>query len=49
MSVGETPFLGQLGSGDADALMQLVSRRSVRKSQPILRAGAAGDDVVLVL
>jgi CRP/FNR family cyclic AMP-dependent transcriptional regulator len=49
MSVGETPFLGQLGSGDAEALMQLVRRRSVRKSQLILRAGAAGDDVVVVL
>jgi CRP/FNR family cyclic AMP-dependent transcriptional regulator len=49
MSVGETPFLGQLGSGDAEALMQLVRRRSVRRSQLILRAGAAGDDVVVVL
>jgi CRP/FNR family transcriptional regulator, cyclic AMP receptor protein len=49
MSVGETPFLGQLGSSDAEALMQLVKRRSVRRSQLILRAGAAGDDVVVVL
>jgi CRP/FNR family cyclic AMP-dependent transcriptional regulator len=49
MSVGETPFLRQLGSGDAEALMQLVRRRSVRRSQLILRAGAAGDDVVVVL
>jgi CRP/FNR family cyclic AMP-dependent transcriptional regulator len=49
MSVGETPFLGQLGSSDAEALMQLVKRRSVPRSQLILRAGAAGDDVVVVL
>jgi CRP/FNR family transcriptional regulator, cyclic AMP receptor protein len=49
MSAVETPFLGQLGSADAEALMQQVRRRTVRKSEPILRAGAAGDDVVLVL
>ena len=49
MSAVETPFLGQLGSHDAEALMQQVRRRTVRKSEPILRAGAAGDDVVLVL
>jgi CRP-like cAMP-binding protein len=49
MSALETPFLGQLGSRDAEALMQQVRRRTVRKSEPILRAGAAGDDVVLVL
>jgi CRP/FNR family transcriptional regulator, cyclic AMP receptor protein len=49
MSVGETPFLGQLGSSDAEALMQLVKRRLVRRAQLILRAGAAGDDVVVVL
>lgn len=49
MSVVETPFLRQLGSDDAEALMQRVRRRSVRRAQLILRAGAAGDDVVLVL
>jgi CRP/FNR family cyclic AMP-dependent transcriptional regulator len=49
VSVGETPFLGQLGQSDADALMALVRRRSMRKTQSILRAGAAGDEVVLVL
>ncbi len=49
MSVGETPFLGQLGSSDAEALMQLVKRRPAHRSQLILRAGAAGDDVVVVL
>ena len=49
MSAVETPFLGQLGSRDAEELMQQLRRRTVRKSEPILRAGAAGDDVVLVL
>jgi CRP/FNR family transcriptional regulator, cyclic AMP receptor protein len=49
MSAVETPFLGQLGSRDADALMRRVRRRTVRKSQLILRAGAAGHDVVVVL
>lgn len=49
MSAVETPFLGQLGSRDAEALMQQVRRRTLRKSEPILRAGAAGDDVVVVL
>lgn len=49
MSAVETPFLGQLGPTDAEALMQQVRRRKVRKSQQILRAGAAGDDVALVL
>ena len=49
MSAVETPFLGQLGSRDAEELMQQLRRRTVRKSEPILRAGAAGDDVVVVL
>jgi CRP/FNR family transcriptional regulator, cyclic AMP receptor protein len=49
MSVSETPFLGQLGPGDAEALMARLRRRTMKKTQPILRAGAAGDDVVLVL
>src|ERR1700755_3078812 len=49
MSVVETPFLRQLGPSDADALMGLIRRRSVRKSQQILRGGAAGDDVAIVL
>jgi CRP-like cAMP-binding protein len=46
---GDLPFLRQLGSADADAILNLVRRRRVARSQPILRAGAAGDDVVLVL
>jgi CRP/FNR family cyclic AMP-dependent transcriptional regulator len=45
----ETPFLRQLGREDAEALLALARRRRVRRSQPILRAGAAGDDVVVVL
>jgi CRP/FNR family transcriptional regulator, cyclic AMP receptor protein len=49
MSAVETPFLRQLESGDVDALMRRIRRRSVRKAQLILRAGAAGDDVVIVL
>jgi CRP-like cAMP-binding protein len=43
------PFLRQLGQRDADQLVALVRRRAVAKSQPILRAGAAGEEVVLVL
>ena len=49
MSVGQTPFLRQLGPDDADALVKLTRPRKVARSEPILRAGAAGDDVVLVL
>ncbi len=49
MSAGHIPFLRQLGHDDADALVQSMRRRTVPRSDPILRAGAAGDDVVLVL
>ena len=49
MSTGQTPFLQQLGTADAEALVAQVRRRTVAKSKPLLRAGAAGDDVVLVL
>ncbi|HUO74678.1 MAG TPA: Crp/Fnr family transcriptional regulator [Solirubrobacteraceae bacterium] len=49
MSVGQIPFLRQLGPDDADALVKLTRQRKVRRSEPILRAGAAGDEVVLVL
>jgi CRP/FNR family transcriptional regulator, cyclic AMP receptor protein len=49
MSVGQTPFLRQLGPDDADALVKLTRQRKVPRSEPILRAGAAGDEVVLVL
>ncbi len=49
MSATSTPFLRQLGQDDADELLRRVRRRKFTKSQPILRAGAAGDDVVVVL
>jgi CRP-like cAMP-binding protein len=49
MSVGQIPFLRQLGPDDAEALVQLTRQRKVARSEPILRAGAAGDEVVLVL
>ncbi len=49
MSTTSLPFLRQLGQEDADELLRRVRRRRYRKSQPILRAGAAGDDVVVVL
>ncbi len=49
MSSGHTPFLGQLGGVDAEALIGRVRRRVIPRGQSILRAGAAGDEVVLVL
>jgi CRP-like cAMP-binding protein len=49
VSVGHTPFLRQLDAADAEALVQRLRRRTVPKSQVMLRAGAAGDDVVVVL
>jgi CRP-like cAMP-binding protein len=49
MNATHIPFLRQLGADDADALVRLVRRRKVAQAEPILRAGAAGDDVVLVI
>jgi CRP/FNR family transcriptional regulator, cyclic AMP receptor protein len=49
VSATSTPFLRQLGQEDADELLRRIRRRKFAKSQPILRAGAAGDDVVVVL
>jgi CRP-like cAMP-binding protein len=49
MSAAHVPFLRQLGEDDADALVRSVRQRSVAKNEVILRAGAAGDDVVLVM
>jgi CRP/FNR family transcriptional regulator, cyclic AMP receptor protein len=46
---GHMPFLRQLGPDDADALLALVRRRRIRRNETILRAGAAGDEVVVVL
>jgi CRP/FNR family transcriptional regulator, cyclic AMP receptor protein len=49
MSAAHIPFLRLLTQDDADALVRSVRQRSVPKNEVILRAGAAGDDVVLVL
>jgi hypothetical protein len=49
VSSGHTPFLGQLGAVDAEALIGRVRRKVIPNGQSILRVGAAGDEVVLVL
>lgn len=49
MSVARTSFLRQLAPADAEALTSRLRRRSVAKSQHLIHAGAAGDDVLLVL
>ncbi len=49
MSTGQVPFLRQLAQEDADDLVARTRRRNVGRSEVILRAGAAGDDVVVVL
>jgi CRP-like cAMP-binding protein len=49
VSASQIPFLRQLTSEDAQALVDRTQRRTYAKTVPILRAGAAGDDVVLVL
>lgn len=49
MTAVHTPFLRQLTADDAESLVTRVRRRSVSKAEPILRAGAAGDDALLVL
>jgi CRP/FNR family transcriptional regulator, cyclic AMP receptor protein len=43
------PFLRQLAPGAADALVRMARRRVVRRSEPITRAGAAGDFAAIVL
>jgi CRP-like cAMP-binding protein len=43
------PFLRQLGTEDAEELVRRVRRRVVPRSQAIFHAGAAGDDVVVLL
>ena len=45
----QTPFLRQLGAQDANALLERLHRRVVPKSSPVLRAGSAGEDVIVVL
>lgn len=49
MSSGHIPFLRQLGQEDADALIRSMRRRAVPRSGTLLHAGAAGDDVAVVL
>jgi CRP-like cAMP-binding protein len=49
VSFSNLPFLRQLGQQDAEELVRRARRRRIAKSQPILRAGAAGDEVVIVL
>lgn len=49
MSTTQIPFLRQLGAEDAEALVTQVRRRVIPRSERILEAGSAGDDVVLVL
>ncbi len=49
MSAASIPFLRQLSPEDAEELLSRVRRRRIARSRPILRAGAAGDDVVVVL
>ncbi|HWC85101.1 MAG TPA: Crp/Fnr family transcriptional regulator [Solirubrobacteraceae bacterium] len=45
----QVPFLRQLGASDADALLARLHRRLVPKLSPVLRAGSAGEDVIVVL
>lgn len=49
MSASQVPFLRLLSQEDADELVRRARRKRVVKSQPIIRAGSAGDDVVIVL
>jgi CRP/FNR family cyclic AMP-dependent transcriptional regulator len=46
---GHIPFLRQLAREDADALLARVRRKTIKRGTEILRAGAAGEEVVLVL
>jgi len=43
------PFLRQLGADDADELVKRSRKRMVKRADMIFRAGAAGDDVVVLL
>jgi CRP-like cAMP-binding protein len=49
MHPADMPFLKQLGREDAAALLTHMRRRRASRGQPLLRAGAAGDEVVIVL
>jgi CRP-like cAMP-binding protein len=49
LSAAQTPFLGQLGRHEADALVQRTRKRAIRKADTILHEGSAGDEVAIVL
>ncbi len=49
MSDGQIPFLRQLSKEDADALLARVRRRTIKPGTKLIRAGSAGDEVVLLL
>jgi len=49
VSDGRIPFLRRLAREDADALLDLVRRKTISQGTEILRAGSAGDEAVLVL
>lgn len=49
MSAGHTAFLRQLAPDDAAALLALLRRRTFNRNASLLRAGSAGDEVVLVI
>ena len=49
VSTSRPPFLRQLGTQDAEELLSVARRRVIPKSQPILREGSAGDEVVIVV
>ena len=49
MSAATLPFLRQLVTADADGLVAQCTRRTFSRAEPLLRAGAAGDDIALVL
>ena len=49
MSFGQIPFLQQLSRDDTEALLARARRRTIPAGTEIIRAGSAGDEVVLVL
>jgi CRP-like cAMP-binding protein len=49
VSDGPVPFLRQLSTEDADALLARVRRRTIKPGTKLIRAGSAGDEVVLLL
>jgi CRP-like cAMP-binding protein len=49
VSAVDVPFLRQLAREDAEALLALLRRRRLARGAPVLRAGSAGDDIVVLL